>query len=183
MMKLKKTSLVILMFCLMLLVTGCSEDEKKNDTKNGTSSATKVTIVDKDFDREGSGSLSCTQGATASEGIDVDLSYVVTYENGNILILHSTSKITSNDQADLDLYENAYESIADSYKDLDHYNTSIVRDDNSVTYDTIIDYDNINIDQLLDIEGEEDNIILGDEAKLSLWLDLAEQVGVTCEEA
>lgn len=50
-------------------------------------------------------------------------------------------------------------------------------------YDAIINYDKIDIDKLLEIEGEEDNIIVGNKAKLSLWLELAGKVGTVCEEA
>ena len=58
-----------------------------------------------------------------------------------------------------------------------------MRDGNSVTYTATISYDKININKLLQIEGEEDNIIKNGQAKLSLWLELASKVGTVCEEA
>ena len=53
---------------------------------------------------------------------------------------------------------------------------------NSVTYTIYIDYDKIDVDGLLSIEGAEDNIIKRGKAKLSLWLDLAGKMGTLCEE-
>ena len=63
-----------------------------------------------------------------------------------------------------------------------YYDTNIVRDSNSVTYTIYIDYDKIDVDGLLSIEGAEDNIIKRGKAKLSLWLDLAGKMGTLCEE-
>ena len=97
--------------------------------------------------------------------------------------MHSISKVTSLDNDVLDGYENAYQGISDNYKGLDYYDTRLIRDSNSVTYEMIINYDKIDTNKLLAIEGDEDNIILDGKTKLSLWLKLAEKFGTTCEEA
>lgn len=181
MMKLKKISLFFIIVIFVFFATGCSDESAKNGTtSSGTS---KVTIVDEDFNASGSGTLKCVQAATASEGIEVDINYTIVYKRGNILSLRSSQKVVSSNQDNLDIYENAYKGIASNYKNLDNYDTSVVRDSNSVTYSAFINYEEVDLDKLIDIEGKEDNIIDGDKAKLSLWLDLAEQVGVTCEEA
>ena len=96
--------------------------------------------------------------------------------------LPTTSKITSLDSNVLDGYYQAYQGISQNYEDLKHYDTSLIRDSNSVTYVAIINYDKIDADKLLMIEGEEDNVIVNGKAKLSLWLELAEKFGTTCEE-
>lgn len=182
-MKLKKINLLVLLFLIIFLVTGCGTNEVEEDTSVNGTTTSKVTIVDEDFNENGSGTLNCVQEAVAGEGIDVELKYTVTYSRGNILVLRSISRVISNDAETVTLYEDAYKNIAKNYSSLKYYDTNIIRDSNSVTYDATINYDKIDIDKLLDIEGEEDNIIKNGKAKLSLWLDLAEQVGTTCEEA
>lgn len=178
----KILSLVIFCSFFLILVSGCDKKTQSSADFND-SVVTDVTVVDEDFDEEGTGVLNCTTPAAANDGIDVTLNYFVTYKRGNILELHSVAKITSSDQNNLDIYEKSYQSISDNYKNLKYYDTSIVRDSNTLTYDVTINYDKIDVDALLDIEGEEDNIIDNGKAKLSLWLDLAGKMGTTCEEA
>ena len=178
-MKLKKISLVLFILVLIGFSSGCVREEKTTDNNSGT---TKQEIVASDFDEDGSGELRCSQEVDAEEGIDVDLRYIIEYKRGNIIKLRSISTVTSSDSEKLDTYENAYEKIATNYNDLANYQTNIIRDSNSVMYDAIINYDKIDIDKLLEIEGEEDNIIVGNKAKLSLWLELAGKVGTVCEE-
>jgi len=174
-------SLLSLIVLCSLLVCGCGKEEIDNKDVTGTTNV-KQSIVSEDFDQNGSGLLRCNQEAVAGEGIDVSLNYIVKYKNGNILELISIQSVKSNSSESLDLYENAYNNISDNYKGLEHYEGVVVRNGDSVTYTMTINYEKINIDKLLDIEGEEDNIIKNGKAKLSLWLDLAGKVGTVCEE-
>ena len=181
--KLKKISLIILFLSFMFILTGCDAGTEENTTSVNGTTTIKETIVDDDFDEKGTGVLNCITDAIAADGIEVDISYVVQYKRGNILELRSVQRIISNDQDSLDTYEDAFKKIANNYNGLKYYDISLIRDSNTVTYDVVINYDKIDTDALLDIEGAEDNIIKSGKAKLSLWLDLASKVGTTCEEA
>ena len=175
---------IISLFCLLIicfLLSGCGSEEVTKPDVTGTTTVVKE-IVSEDFNRNGTGKLKCSQEAVAEDGIDVDLSYLVTYKNGNILELVSIQKVISQSNSSLDLYESAYETISDNYNGLKYYDGVVVRDSNSVTYTITINYDKIDIKKLLEIEGEEDNIIKNGKAKLSLWLDLAGKMGTVCEE-
>ena len=180
-MKLKKISFVLIVLGCSLFLYGCDKEVDKGNVTGVTH--VEQTIVDEEFNERGSGTLKCSAEADAAEGIDVDLNYTVKYKNGNILELVSVQKVTSNNSESLDLYADAFFGIAKNYSGLKYYDTNIVRDSNTVTYTIEIDYDNIDLDKLLDIEGAEDNIVKNGKAKLSLWLDLAGQVGTVCEEA
>ena len=179
-MKINKIFMILVLSSLLIFISGCGKE--KNVRTESSNDTTKVTIVEDNFDKNGSGTLKCTTEAYAQDGVDVDLSYTVIYENGNILSLHSISKITSSDSKVLDDYEKAYRNISNNYVGLKYYDTKLVKDSNTVTYETIINYDKINTDKLLDIEGEEDNVIVNGKAKLSLWLELASKFGTTCRE-
>lgn len=180
----KKISLFLIVCCLVLVSCGCSKENNEGESNTDVTGTTtiKETIVDEDFNRNGTGMLKCKTKAEAGTGIDVDLSYTIKYKNGNILELISVQKVASDSDDSLDLYENAYSNIAMNYDGLNYYDTKIVRDSNSVTYTITINYDKIDIKKLLAIEGEEDNIIKSGKAKLSLWLELAGKMGTTCEE-
>ena len=180
---LKKISLLVIIVVIAFFASGCTKEEESGTTDVTGTTTVKQSIVDDDFDKNGTGTLKCSTEAEAGEGIEVDLNYTIKYKKGNILELVSVQKITSSDQDSLKTYEDAYASIAKNYDGLNYYVTNIVRDSNAVTYTITINYDKIDMDELLAIEGAEDNIIKNGKAKLSLWLDLAGQMGTVCEEA
>lgn len=179
--KIKNISLVILLFGVIFLISGCSNSKKLTSNVTGTTTV-KETIVDDSFDKDGSGTLSCTTDAVATDGIEVDINYVVDYKNGNILYLRSIQKVISEDELSLDLYEDAFRNIVKNYEGLKYYDVSLERNLDNVIYDIAINYDKIDTDELLSIEGEEDNIIVNGKAKLALWLELASKFGTTCVE-
>ena len=168
---------VLLLLFIIVLVSGCSSKLEEVPTENFEN------IVSSEVNVGGTGKLTCTRDAVAGEGIDVDLRYMINYKNGYIQELHAIEKVTSNDQNSLDEYENAYKKISSYYEGLKYYDTSVIRDSNSVTNNTVINYEKIDMDKLLEIEGEEDNVIENGKVKLSTWLGFASKLGTTCEEA
>lgn len=175
--KIKIYSLIILLLTSSIFLTGCEDEKELSNEK--TPVVNKKSILD-EVDKEGSGKLSCTRDAYATN-LEVELKYELEYSNGNVLLLHSMEKVIGDDEDKLDEYENAYRSIAKQYKGLKYYDINIVRDDNSVLNDTIINYEKIDTDKLLDIEGEEDNIIVDGKVKLEDWVSFAERFGTVCE--
>ena len=181
-MKKKKIQIIsllsILLFCCF--VTGCGNNDE-NIVNEQSPVTTKNTILD-DIDVSGSGKLFCTRDAFGREGMDVELTYELEYKNGFVSILHANEKVISNNSSDLDEYENAYRNIAKNYKGLKYYDITITRDENSVVNDTLINYEKIDTDKLLDIEGKEDNVIVDGKVKLETWVSFAEQFGTRCKE-
>lgn len=166
-----KIKLLVLLIFIFLFMVGCSSNDNTD------------TSVSKNESYKGEGVLKCTREATAKEGIDVELNYEVYYNDNYIEVLHSIEKVISNSSDDLDEYEQAYTNIYKNYEDLKYYDNIITRDENSVTSDTTINYEKIDIDRLLEIEGEEDNVIENGKVKVETWVNFAEQFGATCEEA
>ena len=165
---------IILISCFF--ITGCGNEEV--DEKVPV--ANKSSILDK-IDEAGSGKLKCSREAFASEGIDVELTNEIEYENGYIMILHSIDKVISDNKESLDQYEDAYKKIAKNYEGLKYYDVTITRDSNSVTNDVVINYGKIDTKKLLDIEGEEDNVIVDGKVALETWVGFAEKFGTVCE--
>lgn len=174
----KKILKIIICFVIIFLLVGC--EDKEIEVESGNTSSYK--IIDDNFNRNGSGTLVCMTPAFISDGVDVEVKNIISYKNGVITMIKSYNKVTTDDQSILDTYYDAYSKIKSNYVGLKYYGTDLHRDSNYVSYNTVIDYKNIDIDKLLDIEGAEDNVVEKGEAKLSLWLDLASRIGTTCNE-
>ena len=156
MMKILRSSIVLVM---VLLLAGC-----------GSNSAVSSDGVKK-----------CTRTGTVTNG-STEMNYEVYYKGEDVVLLHSTEKIISDSSSVLDTYEEAYKSIFKQYEGLEYYDNKVTRSNNSVTNEITINYEKIDMGKLLDIEGEENNVIENGKVKLDTWLSFAKQYGVTCED-
>ena len=122
----------------------------------------------------------CTRSGNAGEGVKVELNYEI-YSTGEILnIVQSKELIETTQKETLDLYENAYKNIHKNYEGLEYYDAKVERTDHSVTSTISINYDKIDIEKLISIEGEEDNVFEDNVPKVSKWKELAKKVGTKC---
>lgn len=170
----KKSRFLIILVLLAFLLSGCSNSsESKEEVKsNGeTVDTTKMQV------------MHCTRSASASKGVEVKLNYDLYYTGEILNLLRSEEKIISSSEESLTLYEDAYKKIKSNYEGLEYYDQEIVRGDTTVTNTITINYDKIDVDRLLEIEGEEDNIIENGKAKVDAWVTLAKKFGTTCEDA
>ena len=169
----KKSSIIILLIISLFIFTGCEDNNKVIGESTGSENT---------IDSGESGHKHCTREGNAGSGVDVSLNYELYYTGNYLNVLESIEKVVSADEKTLDTYQDAYKKIHDNYKGLEYYDAEVVRGDTSVTSHIKIDYDRINIDHLLDIEGEEDNIIVDGKARVDKWLELAKKFGTKCEE-
>lgn len=168
---------ICLILIVAILLVGCSN----NKTSTSTSSNDFINDVIKTEDTSNMQKLNCTREASAGAGIDVDLNYEVYYQGEYIKILHSMEQVTTENQETLDEYETAYKNIAKNYEGLKYYDQTVTRTNNKVNNDTVINYGKIDTNKLLEIEGEEDNIIKDGKVKLDDWLSFAKKFGTKCE--
>jgi uncharacterized lipoprotein YehR (DUF1307 family) len=162
----KKRYLIILIIgILVVLSSGCEKKENKGEGNNS-----KVMVHEH-----------CVRAATL-EGGEASLNYELYYTGEKLNRLEAQETVTSSSSSLLDTYEEAYRSIHQNYKNLKYYETDLIRNETSVTSRMIIDYDRINLEQLLQIEGEEDNIVENGIPKVEKWKELAKKLGATCTE-
>lgn len=165
----KKILYLGILLSFAFLLTGCDKDKTvvmSNGEKVNTSKLTH---------------LHCTRGGEIDNG-EVSLQYDL-YSKGEVLnLLQSVERVMSSDSSVLDTYENAYRDIHKHYDGLEYYDAEVIRGDTTVTSKITINYEKIDINQLLQIEGEEDNIIEDGVAKVDKWISLAKQFGASCEE-
>ncbi len=165
----KKTTIIICLLIVSVLLCGCEEKKENKVISNGQV----VNTANMEHKH-------CTRNATA-DGAEVKLDYDIYYTGDVLNLLISKEEVISSSTDILNTYENAYKQIHSNYKELDYYETSVERGDTTVTSSITINYDKIDIDKLIDIEGEEDNIFEKKVPKVSKWLELAKKFGTTCE--
>ena len=165
----KKISILVLILSL-LLITGC---ENKKNTKKVISNGKPVNTAKMEHKH-------CTREANATNA-EVSLNYDIYYTNDRLNLLVSEEKIISASDEVLTTYENAYKGIHKNYEGLNYYDAKVVRGDTTVTNTITINYDKIDIDKLISIEGEEDNIFENKIPKVDKWITLAKKFGTKCE--
>ena len=163
----KKISIIIVLF-LVILLCGC--ESKYNE----------IIINNKPVNTSKMEHKHCTREATLDGG-EVKLEYDIYYTGEVLNLLVSKEKIISSSEDILNTYEEAYKKIHLNYEKLENYDTSVVRGDTTVLSTISINYDKVDIDRLIEIEGEEDNIFINKVPKVDKWLELAKKFGTTCE--
>lgn len=123
----------------------------------------------------------CTRNVTTTDGVEASLTYEIYYKEDVMKKLEAIEEIKSDDSATLDTYENSYKTIHANYEGLKYYDASVERKNNTIISKIVINYARINIDELINVEGEEDNIFENKIPKASKWKELAKKIGTTCE--
>ena len=163
----KKVFVIVSLFLVIILLCGC--EDKENVVINGK------TINTSKMEHK-----HCTRNGTLDGG-EVKLEYDIYYTGDVLNVVKSLEKVISPDENILNSYEQAYKGIHAHYIGLDNYDTEVVRGDTSVTSLMNINYDEIDIDELIRIEGEEDNIFDNKVPSVSKWLEFAKKLGTKCE--
>ena len=163
----KRKKWFIILILSIIIVTGCEKEEQK------------VVVNQRKIDVSKLVHEHCTRSGVVEDG-EANLEYDIYYTGEVLNLLVSKEAVTSTNSEIVSKYENAYQSIHNHYKGIDHYETSIEKKENTVTSIIKIDYDKIDIDKLIELEGEEDNIFENKVPKVSKWKDLAKKMGAKC---
>lgn len=172
----KISKIILLMIISLFITTGCDES---------TSTPQKNDVIISDGEKVDTTSMKhkhCTREADAGTNTEMVLEYDLYYTGEILNLLISHEELITNDQEMLQKYETAYKQIAVHYEGLDYYEQTVTKTSTSVTNEIKINYDKIDIQRLLDIEGEEDNIIEDGKAKVDLYLALLKRFGGKCED-
>ena len=161
-MQIKRISLFLILVLCICFVTGC--DEKTN---------TKIKTIGKVHEH-------CARAGSVNGGT-VQLEYDIYYKGENLTMLVANERVISEDQDLLDTYEKAYNDVNKDYENLDNYKVEVTRDHNSVLSYSEIDFEKVDINQLIKLEGEQDNIYENGKAKVEKWKSFAKKFGTECE--
>ena len=166
----KKINKVLLLIITVTLLSACSNNDESN-------------VDMKKYDTKNFSLVECTRDTTTEDNSSVDIKYKVYYDsNKYIQLIFSTQKVTSKDSSVLDQYEEAYTKVYSVYDDLEYYDNVITRDEESVTTKTYINYGKVDMDELMEIEGTDNNVkVTNGKIKLSDWKSFAKKYGTSCK--
>ena len=166
-----KKLLIVLIVVSLFVLTGCEDNEetKKTEIISNGEKVNTAKMEHKHCERQGT-----------LEGGEVSLQYEIYYTGEVLNLVKSEEKVISPNEEILDKYEEAYRGIHSHYTDLEYYDTEVIRGETAVTSLITINYDKIDIQQLLDIEGSEHNVVENGIPKVDKWLELAKKFGTKC---
>lgn len=159
----KKNKYIIIIFILILIVTGCSK-AKINSKKEKY--------------------VTCTREIYASDAdSNIEIEYVISYDKeGYIKKLKSTEKLTCTNETILNNYEKVYAGINATYKDLKYYKTKVEKKDYTVTNTITINYEKIDMKKLQKIDKNKEQVkAKNGKIKLSDWKKFNKKYGTTCK--
>lgn len=174
----KKNKLLIILFALMLVITGCStkeEDTTKIEDKTSTKTEDKI-------DSNETKILTCTATKT-DEVSTIEAVYKVVYRGEYVDLIETEEKVTSDNEQVLNYYKETTEGVYLPFKDLEHYDYNVVLKDNQVISTTKIDYSKIDTNKMIEINSAMKTIIKDGKVKVSDVRSLYEsaQIGAVCE--
>lgn len=154
---------VILGIALLLFVTGCGQQTGYNESN---------TKDDK---------MICTR-TTNANGLEMDFRYEVYYQGNDVNKVQTTEKITSDSTEILQAYQQQIKSLYSSFDNIEHYNYDVKIEGNTLISTTDINYQKMNIDELVNIDSSIEQL-LNDDRKIDLdkITQVYEQLGATCE--
>ena len=156
-----KKKLLILGIIALVLITGCGQGSKD------------ITIKKE--------KMVCTRTGNMNN-LEMDFNYEVYYEGNNVNKVQTTEKITSEDTSVLEQSKQQIENLYSNFDNIENYNYNVVIEGNTLTSTTDINYEKIDIDELLEIDSSISQL-LNDDNKIDLEkiTQVYEQTGATCE--
>ena len=145
-----------MIICLVTLITACGKEDNYKVVK-------------------------CVRNVEATKDLAVDANYYLYYEGDYIKKMQSKEVIKASNKTILNTYKQGYEKSYAAYKDIDYYDNKITIDGNTLTSEVNIDYTKVDINKLIELEGEKDNIYEDGKVSLKKALDLYEEAGLQCD--
>ena len=152
----KKTFLVAVMVCLLVVVTGCNKGKTKT--------------------------LTCTLSGTVMEGTTIDTKYTITYTGKYVDKVESVEKVKSNQPTILNAYKQTVEATYSPYKDIKYYDYDIKIDGDTLTSTATINYAKIDTDAMIKVNSSNSMLIKDGKVKVATIKEVYEtQLGATCK--
>lgn len=122
----------------------------------------------------------CTRTATMN-GMEMDFRYEVYYQGNDVNKVKTTEKVKSDSEVTLKNLENQAKTLYSNFDKIENYNYNVTIDGNTLISTTNINYQKINIDELLKIDSSIKQL-LNDNNKIDLEkiTQVYEQTGATC---
>ncbi len=147
--------LILVLGVSLLLVTGCSSEEKL-------------------------GLLKCTKEQDINSDTKLSSTYEVKYKDGNVVKLNTKEVITSSSKDTLEAYKKNLEEIYGAYNNIDYYNNEVKIEGDTLTSTTKVNYEKIDTDKLIEIDKNNEAAIVDGKVKVSTLKEAYEKLGANC---
>lgn len=168
-----KIFIVVLFFSLFVI--GCGDNSTDDISVKGIDSSK--------YSVKGLKEHNCYRDTDAGDDTEVDIQIkLYSDDEGYLKILKTKEVVTSKNKNILKEYKNAYEKVYSSYKNIEYYENQVEENEDKVISTTYINYGKVDMNKIIEIEGEENNVKITDgKIKLSDWKAFAKKYGTTCE--
>lgn len=120
---------------------------------------------------------------TMVSGSDVvTATYNVWYKGEIVSKIKSVESLTSTNESTLEDYRSKMSTLYAPYLGIDYYNYNIDNTENQVSVTLDVDYEKVNVEELISIDSNNESFFHDGKVYLSTLLDLYENVGVVCDE-
>ena len=149
----KKVLLLVFFVSLCFLVTGCHNDYEVK---------------------------TCTRNVEAGENMKTNFIYKIYYKGKYVMLYESTEEITADDSV-LNTYKDAYEKVYKEYDGIEYYDHKLTLKDGTLTSKVNIDYRKVDLDKIIELEGNKYNIYKDGKVVLNKLLSFYKKAGIQCE--
>lgn len=149
----KKSLLLVAIVGVLLLVTACSNDKLET--------------------------MTCTRTINQN-GIKMTLTYNVDYKGEYVTEVKSVETVESENNTILKNYKDQLEKIYNTYKDIEYYDNKTEIVGNKLTSTTIINYEKIDTDKMIEIDSANKQLIKDGKIKVKDIKSVYESVGASC---
>ena len=145
---------IILVLIIALFATGCAKESEEK-------------------------AMTCTR-TVKKEDVKMDFQYNVVYQQDYVKKVESIEKVTTDNLETLNNYKTTVEQVYAPYKDIEYYETEVTISDNTLTSIASIDYENIDIDELIKIDSAYEQLFTNGKISIDTIENLYNQIGVSC---
>lgn len=134
--------------------------------------------VDKEADKT---TVTCTKTGQATTGVEADLTYQYVEKDGYVESIHTTEKLTSDNEEYLQAYKSLLDDSYEAYKDIEYYDYKIEIKGDTLISDININYAKIDTDRLIEIDSSNASLIKDGKVAAADLKTLYESIGATCK--
>ena len=122
----------------------------------------------------------CTRNVEAGENMKTDFTYKIYYKDKYVMLFESTEEIEAADDV-LNKYKTAYEKVYEEYKGINYYDHKLTLEDGKLISKINIDYRKVDLDKIIELEGNKYNIYKDGKVVLKKLLSFYKKAGIQCE--
>ncbi len=124
-------------------------------------------------------SLTCTRTMTQG-GMKYDLSYKINYKGKYVTDVETVEKMTG-DKDTLEVMKTTLENTYATYNEIEHFNNKVEIVDEELVSTTTIDYENIDVDKLTELDSKNASLFTKGKVELETLKKNYEATGAICE--